>query len=286
MVASELSIRLVPSDPGAVARYATRSRRILGALGGFAVVAAFGLAALLFARMRAARRSSALRTDFVAAVSHELRTPIASMRMLAELLEEGRVEPAEQAEVFEALAREARRLGETVDRLLGFSRMAAGRYAIDRVLAQVAPVVAASIDTFEERHPELPRVERALDGEVVADVDAGQLRLAVDNLLANARKYAPEGTPYRVSVQPEGAGVAVTVADRGPGVARRDQARIFEPFERADDRPEPRHGGQRHRPLAGAARGAGPRRAGLRGERDRTRRGVYHLATPEEERVR
>src|SRR6185369_7159081 len=104
------SIRMVPADPGAVARRATRSRRILGALGAFATVGAFALAALLFARMRAARRSSELRTDFVAAVSHELRTPIASMRMLSELLEEGRVEAAEQREVFEALAREARRL--------------------------------------------------------------------------------------------------------------------------------------------------------------------------------
>ncbi len=172
----------------------------------------------------------------MAAVSHELRTPIASMRMLAELLEEGRVEPDEQAEVFEALAREARRLGETVDRLLGFSRMAAGRYAIERAEARVAEVVAASVDTFEERHPELPPVERALDEGVIAAIDAGQIRLAVDNLLANAAKYAPGGAPYLVRVAREGAGVALTVGDHGPGVARRDQARIFEPFERADDR--------------------------------------------------
>jgi signal transduction histidine kinase len=156
--------------------------------------------------------------------------------MLAELLEEGRVEPAEQGEVFEALARESRRLGETVDRLLGFSRMAAGRYVIERAEARVAEVVGVSVDTFEERHPDLPRVERALDGEAIAAVDAAQIRLAVDNLLANAAKYAPQGTPYRVSVQRLGGGVAVTVADRGPGVPRRDRRRIFEPFERADDR--------------------------------------------------
>jgi signal transduction histidine kinase len=219
-----------------VARHASRSRRILAALGGFATLAAFGLAALLFARMRAARRSSALRTDFVAAVSHELRTPIASMRMLAELLEESRVEPEEQREVFEALARESRRLGETVDRLLGFSRMAAGRYVIERAEARVAGPVAASIDTFEERNPELPRVEREIDEGLAASIDAAQIRLAVDNLLANAKKYAPGGTPYRVSVRRDAGGVAVTVADRGPGIARRDQGRIFEPFERADDR--------------------------------------------------
>jgi len=236
VVAPELVLRIVPTDPGAVARRASRSRALLGALGASATIAAFALAALLFARMRAARRSSALRTDFVAAVSHELRTPIASVRMLAELLEEGRVEIGEEREVFEALAREARRLGETVERLLGFSRMAAGRYVLDRAPARVAEVVAASIDTFEERHPDLPPVERAFEDDAVADVDAGQIRLAVDNLLANARKYAPGGAPYRVSVEREGDGVAITVKDHGPGIARRDKDRIFEPFERADDR--------------------------------------------------
>jgi two-component system phosphate regulon sensor histidine kinase PhoR len=235
-VAPELALRMTPADPEAVARRASRSRVILAGIGVLAAAIAFGLAALLFARMRAARRSSELRTDFVAAVSHELRTPIASMRMLAELLEEGRVEPGEHQEMFDALAREARRLGETVDRLLGFSRMAAGRHVIERAEHRLAEVVAASIDTFEERHPELARVERDLDEGVTASVDAGQIRLAVDNLLANARKYAPEGGPYRVSVKRGRGGAAIVVADRGPGVARRDQRRIFEPFERADDR--------------------------------------------------
>jgi two-component system phosphate regulon sensor histidine kinase PhoR len=169
-------------------------------------------------------------------VSHELRTPIASLRMLAELLQQGRVEPAEQPEVFDALARESRRLGETVERMLQFSRMTAGRNAASRVESRLAAVVAASIDTFEERYPEIPRVVRDLDEGVIADVDAGQVRLAVDNLLANARKYAPSGAPYRVTVRRDGEGAAITVADSGPGVARRDRARIFEPFERADDR--------------------------------------------------
>lgn len=234
-VAPDLAVRVTPLDPAAVARRASRSRAVLAGLGATATVLAFAFAALLFARMRAARRSSALRTDFVAAVSHELRTPIASMRMLAELLEEGRVEPGEEREIHEALAREARRLGDTVDRLLGFSRMAAGRLTLSRSEARIGEVAAASIDTFVERNPGVA-VERDLDMEIVANVDAGQIRLAIDNLLANAKKYAPEGGPYRVGVRREGGVAAIAVADRGPGIARRDQARIFEPFERADDR--------------------------------------------------
>src|SRR5262249_47556998 len=153
-------------------------------------------------------------------------------RMLAELLEEGRLEPAEHAEVFQALAREARRLGETVDRLLGFSRMEAGRLTLERREMPLGEPVAASIDTFEDRHPDLEKVERAFDASAVASVEAAQIRLAVDNLLANAAKYAPSGAPYRVSIAREGDGFAISVADRGPGIDPRDQKRIWKPFER------------------------------------------------------
>ena len=235
-IAPSLFLRLVPVDPGIVARQAKRSRLLLGGVGVGSTLFACVLAALLYRRMRAVERSSDLRTDFVSTVSHELRTPIASVRMLAELLEEGRVAPDEHAEVFEALAREARRLGETVDRLLGFSRMAAGRYVVDRRRANVAAAVAASIAAFEERNPETPRIERDLDASLEADIDAGQIQLAVDNLLANAKKYAPGGAPYGVRVARDGAGTLISVKDSGPGVARRDQKRIFAPFERADDR--------------------------------------------------
>lgn len=235
-VAPRLELRLVVADLGALEARASRSRAVLAALAVAATGLAFAVAGILFARMRAARRASELRTDFVSTVSHELRTPIASIRMLAELLEQDRVEEGERAEVHEALAREAKRLGDTVDRLLGFGRMAAGRMVVERRLGRVAAPVAESVDTFEERHPEQAPVERDLDEAAFALVDAGQLRLAVDNLLANARKYAPDGTPYRVTVRREGERIEVRVADRGPGIARRDQRRIFEPFERVDDR--------------------------------------------------
>jgi signal transduction histidine kinase len=123
-----------------------------------------------------------------------------------------------------------------VDRLLGFSRMAAGHYKVERRRGDVSAAVAASLASFAERNPDGPAVERDLDPGIEAEIDAGQLQLAIDNLLANAKKYAPEGGPYAVSAKRDGGGVLIRVKDRGPGIAPRDQKRIFEPFERADDR--------------------------------------------------
>jgi two-component system phosphate regulon sensor histidine kinase PhoR len=198
-------------------------------------ILALAFGGLAFSRMRATRRLGELRTDFVSAVSHELRTPIASLRMLAELLEQDRVEEAERAEVHAALAEEARRLGDTVDRLLGFSRMTAGRAVLSRRETVVAEPVLASLSAFELSHPGV-EVKRDIDSELSANIDPDQVRLALDNLLENALKYAPEGQPYRVVVAARNREVVISVEDHGPGIAPRDQKRIFEPFERADDR--------------------------------------------------
>jgi two-component system phosphate regulon sensor histidine kinase PhoR len=230
-----IGIRASQRHPEAFAHQTTLYKRVLGALTALGAALAIGLATALFVRMRAARRTSELRTSFVAAVSHELRTPIASVRMLAELLEQERVEPDERAEVYAALARESRRLSDTVDRLLGFSRMAAGKLVLDRAIARLAAPVKSAVASFVERNP-TARVELDVDEALRADIDAGQIEHVVANLLENARKYAPGGEPYRVGIARRGADAVLSVADRGPGIPRRHQARIFEAFERADDR--------------------------------------------------
>lgn len=236
LLAPGLAMHVVPADRTAIDRRAARSRRVLAAIGAGAVLVSLGLLALLWARMRAARRTSELRVDFVSAVSHELRTPVSSVRMLAELLESGRVEPEEEHEVFVALARESKRLGDTVERMLSLGRMAKGRLAAVRAEADLAAIADEAIVAFEERFPDVPAIERAIDGPAPAHVDPGLVRLALDNLLDNARKYAPDGAPYRVVLRRADERITIRVEDRGPGISRRDRERIFEPFERLDDK--------------------------------------------------
>lgn len=221
-------------DPGAVEARTARSKRLLVGVAGAAFVIAIALIALIFARMRNERRVGALRTDFVAAVSHELRTPIASIRMLSELLADGSIEDEEErTEMHQALAKEAKRLGETVNRLLGFSRMEAGKQMAKRALEEVAVPVREAIATVQERHP-ADEIALSLEEDLSAPIDHEAVKMAVENLLTNAFKYAEP--PIGVRVSREGKGVRIEVSDSGPGLAKRDQKRIFRPFERADDR--------------------------------------------------
>jgi signal transduction histidine kinase len=222
------------ADPLAIERRTERSKRILLGVAAAGGACAVLLAAYLFARTRAERRLSALRTDFVAAVSHELRTPIASIRMLSELLAAGDVDdPVEQKEMHEALAREAKRLGDTVNRLLGFSRMEAGKLLFTPTLQDPRPLIERAVATIEERHPDAAPIAREL-AEVELAIDAEAIEMALHNLLGNAVKYAEK--PYRVLLERKDGGVRLAVSDAGPGLSARDQRRVFAPFERADDR--------------------------------------------------
>ena len=119
---------------------AERSGRVLLAATGVCIIVSVSLAAVLFARARRAQRLAELRTDFVAAVSHELRTPAASVRMLAELLEQGEVPPEERGEVERTLASETRRLGATLDRMLRFGALARGKLVVAKKREAAAPV--------------------------------------------------------------------------------------------------------------------------------------------------
>jgi len=234
-VTPELAFHVAAKSDSAERALVTRAGDRVFALAMTGALASLVLAGVLFARFLKARRLADLRTDFVAAVSHELRTPLASVQMLSELLERGDVPQDERPEVEAALAREARRLSETLTRMLRFGALSRGKLQVDTTRQRLEPIAREALARFERAHP---GKEVALDADdsIEADVDGALLGLVFDNLLGNAAKYAPEGAPYRVVIERDGDVVRVSVSDRGPGLDRRARERIFLPFERADDR--------------------------------------------------
>ncbi len=221
-------------NPAALRERTTRSERLLGGLIAAGVLLALALSFVLYRRMRETRRTSELRTSFVAGVSHELRTPLASVRMLSELLAEGRVEESERAEVAEALAREARRMGETVDRFMAYAKSERGKLLAQKKPTEISDILRDRVGAFRDRHPEA-RVELDAPPLEVA-VDRPQIEIVIDNLLENALKYAPEGQPYQVTLGRRESLAIISVSDSGPGVPRGIARKIFEAFQRGDER--------------------------------------------------
>ena len=182
----------------------------------------------------AARAASEARLRrFLADASHELRTPLTSIRGYAELYELGaRERPADLDTAMRHIREEARRMDELVDELMLLAQMGEGRPPAAGPVDIVAVIQTSAAAARVTRPEAVLRIEGPRPVDVVGD--RSRLRQVVDNLLSNALRYAPPGSPVDVTVSTEGDQVNVEVRDRGPGVSAEEAERIFEPFYRSD----------------------------------------------------
>ena len=222
-------------DPeGWIRRSAAKQKLLRGALLVLALLsAAAGVAT--FRALRRERTLATLKTDFVANVSHELRTPLASILLLSENLEAGRVaSEADRSRYHTLIRREALRLRRLVDDVLDFSRLERGKgIDIRREALRIDPWLERTgeelADWAREHALELAIVRSPTGAE--AEVDAEALRRALLNLLDNARKHSG-GANVELGSAREGAELVLRVRDHGRGVSAEDRERVFEPFVR------------------------------------------------------
>jgi two-component system, OmpR family, phosphate regulon sensor histidine kinase PhoR len=173
-----------------------------------------------------------LRAGFTAAVSHELRTPLA--RLLA-LIETASLPDADVDDLLEQARQEVEQARDLIDDVLFLGELETGREVVSLGRTRVLPVVREVASAY---------ADRAAHSEVALDVSGGEevevplrprmLRVAIENLIANAIRYAGPGTTCRVRITQVGEGPVLTVSDDGAGVAAHDLARLFERFYRAD----------------------------------------------------
>ncbi len=170
---------------------------------------------------------------FLADASHELRTPVTSIRGYAELFRRGAAErPNDLALAMRRIEDEAGRMGLLVEDLLLLARLDQGRpLEQDRVdLAAIATDAAADAQVTEPDRPVTVEVEP----DVAVWGDEQRLRQVVGNLVQNALRHTPAGTPVTVGVAAAGPAARLWVRDEGAGIPPEHAARIFERFYRAD----------------------------------------------------
>jgi two-component system, OmpR family, sensor histidine kinase KdpD len=215
---------------------AATDRRILGA---FAAYAATALEQERLAAAAEAARPIAeadrMRTALLAAVSHDLRTPLASAKAAVTSLRTTDVQwtAADRAELLATADESLDRLAHLVDNLLDMSRLQAGALAVFPRPADLAEIVARSLD-------DLGPASRSVVVAIPEDlpevaVDPGIAERIIANLTANALRYSPEGAPpaLRGSVLLDR--VELRVIDRGPGIPEADWTKMFVPFQRLGD---------------------------------------------------
>ena len=173
-----------------------------------------------------------LRVGFTAAVSHELRTPLA--RLLA-LLESATLPGSDVGELMDLARREVEQARELIDDVLFLGELETGREVVALGRTRAKPIVEEVVASFGERanHAEISLEVRA-DGRVEVPLRPRMLRVVLENLLANAIRYAGQGTTCTVELSNPADGPTLTVSDDGKGVAAVDLPRLFERFYRGD----------------------------------------------------
>ncbi len=180
------------------------------------------------------QRTDALRAALLSSVSHDLRTPLSSIKAAASSLLQDDVQWDEEARSSFALSivREADRLNRLVANLLDMSRIEGGALAPEKEWYPVDELV----------HDVLDRMQPMLQGrEVHADLPADlppveldylQIDQVLTNLIENAVRYTPVGSPIDIAVRRVEHAVEISVADRGPGIPAADRERVFDKFYR------------------------------------------------------
>jgi two-component system sensor histidine kinase KdpD len=177
-----------------------------------------------------------LRSALLGAVSHDLRTPLSTMKVASTTLLDPDVSlsPDDRRELYELIDIQTDRLTRLVTSLLDLTRYQAGVLEIDRIPVAVLDLVASAVADLRaalgEREIDLA-VPASLPDVIADPLLVGQV---LANLIDNANRHGPTGTPITVTAAVAGASVAVSVHDEGAGVPPAEALSVFESFQRFD----------------------------------------------------
>lgn len=184
------------------------------------------------------RELERMKHEFIGMIAHEIRTPLSSILASLKILDAGVFGALsdEQREMVSVSLQSSERLGRLVSDVLDLEKLSLGGAKLERSRVDLSALCADATRELASlsREAGVTLVLECLDGFAV-EADRDRLLQAVVNLLGNAVRFSPRGEPVTLRVDAAGVGVVrITVRDRGPGIAREQQSRLFQRFERLD----------------------------------------------------
>lgn len=184
--------------------------------------------------IEAARRSDELKSTLLDALSHEFKTPLTSIKAaVGTVLGGAVVDPAQRKDLLTVIDEETDRLSGLVTEAIDMARLTRGKLSLRRVWQAPQELLRRAI---EERRRALEGRKIGFDAEANLPkllLDPDLIRLAFRQLIDNAAKYSPAGSPIEISAVREGSQIVFGVQDHGPGIPNTERLRIFERFYRS-----------------------------------------------------
>ena len=177
--------------------------------------------------------SERLRNSLLAAISHDLRTPLAALVGLADTL--ALTQPpltAQQTEVAQAIRGSALRMNAQVNNLLDMARLEVAEVQLHRAWQPLEEVLGTALATCTQALAGRAVATQLADELPLLHLDATLMERVFVNLLENAVKYTPAGTPLAIAAARAGDEVVITLDDEGHGLPPGREEAVFEKFER------------------------------------------------------
>ena len=178
--------------------------------------------------------ANAAKDKFLSIVSHELKTPLASLKGRTQLFRRQLERAVSTEVVYQGLTDMERSIGRMevlVNDLLDTSLIETNMFVLHRKRCDLVDLCRKLIDEYTAGTG--PALTFECLGEALeVDVDGDRISQVIINLLSNARKYSPKGSPITVTLEQVGYDAIFSVCDMGVGIPNERQSRIFEPFYR------------------------------------------------------
>lgn len=181
------------------------------------------------------REQNDVKDTLLHAVSHDLKGPLAGILGAMQTIRRAeRLHLSEEqiGELYAVIEQSGAKAARLVDDLLDLDRLSRGQLRPER---ESTDLVALSRRAAAEVAALVGHPIEVEGDAVLVDVDPGKVERIVENLLGNAGRHTPAGTPISVEVHAQPAGVVLIVEDEGPGVPEELKADIFEPFRQGRD---------------------------------------------------
>jgi len=186
--------------------------------------------------LQAQRELDRMKAEFISAISHELRTPLGIIKgySTALFLDKAAIDPATRREFLQVIDEETDKLQRMIDDLLDTARLQAGRLLVEPKSTSLKELLESALHKasplLQQRGHAL--VLPSLSEGVGVLADSERVEQVLYNLLDNAVRYSPPGTPIEVAVTSGAEQIEVSVTDHGEGISPQDMEHIFEPFYR------------------------------------------------------
>jgi two-component system sensor histidine kinase KdpD len=188
------------------------------------------------ARADAARQNEELKALLLDALAHDFKTPLTSIKAAITALLGGARGDA-GGELLTVIDEEADRLSALVTEAVQMARIEAGDVRLETSPQHVRDLVASALKKYRSALESRPLELELPDALPFVSADPQLAALALRQLIDNALKYSPPGSPVSIRAFQAEDSIVIAVADRGPGIGEGDRERIFERFYRAAHAP-------------------------------------------------